>query len=115
MTRKHLLTAVIVFLVIVLLVFACLFLKNHFAPKREYTSDELTQMVREINQIYEENKNNDDHWIHYIKSIYPYEPDGCIYVVMLEEDKEHLKDVKKHLKKYPIKYLFTEKMVVIEQ
>lgn len=110
MTRKHLLTAVIVFLVIVFLVFACLFLKNHFSPKREYTYDELKQMVGEINQIYDENKYNEDHWIHYIKIIYPDEPDGCIYVVMLEEDKDHLKEVKKHLKKYPIKYLFADKI-----
>ena len=113
MTRKHLLTAVIVFLVIVFLVFACLFLKNHFAPKREYTYDELQQMYEEINQIYRDNKYNEDHWIHYIQAWYL--TDDCIVVIMLEEDRDHLKEVKKHLKKYPIKYTFTEWIEASEQ
>ena len=72
-------------------------------------------MCEEIHQIWVEHKDDKDHWIQYVSIYYSDDMNNCIWIVMLEENRDHLPEVKKHLKKYPVKYRFAPTIEVSEQ
>lgn len=113
--KKRLL--IVLFLVSIIVVFLCLYVSGVFPKKKKvYSREELERIMREeLYQTYLDHKDEKDHWIHYISAYHGYDPDNCIIVIMLEKNREHLPEVKKHLKGYPIEYRFTDEIIVEEQ
>ncbi len=113
--KKRLL--IILFLVSIIVVFLCLYVSGVFPKKKKvYSREELDRIQREVlYQTYLDHKDDKDHWIHYIASTRGNDVKNCIMVVMLEENREHLPEVKEHLKDYPIEYEFVDRIIVEEQ
>ncbi len=112
--KKRLL--IILIFVSIILTVLCLYFSGAFQKKKVYTREELEQIQRDVLfQEYKDHIDDKDHWIHYISIHHIDEENNCIRVIMLEENREHLPEVKEHLKGYPIEYRFTDKIVVEEQ
>lgn len=112
--KKRLL--IVLLFVIILLTVLCLYFSGAFQKKKVYTREELEQIQRDVLiQEYKDHIDDKGHWIHYISVFHPDEKNNCILVIMLEENREHLPEIKEHLKGYPIEYQFVDKIVVEEQ
>ena len=108
---------IVLFLVSIVAVFLCLYLGGVFPKgKKVYTREELDRIQRDVLfQTYKDHINDKDHWIHYIVGHHGDEKNNCIVVTILEENRDHLSEIKEHLKGYPIEYQFTDKVIVEEQ
>ena len=112
---KKKLLIVLLFLGVILTVL-CLYFSGVFQKKKVYTREELEQIQRDVLfQEYRDHIDDKDHWTHYIAGHHGDEENNCIIVVILEENREHLPEIKEHLKGYPIEYQFVDKIVVEEQ
>ena len=108
---------VVLFLVIIVITCLCLYIFGVFPKnKKVYSREELDRIMREdLFQTYLDHKDEKDHWIHYIASFRGNDEKNCIIVVMLEENRDHLSEVKEHLKGYPVEYEFVDHITVEEQ
>ena len=114
MQRKLLFACLISFLVTILVVCACFLLSKCYYKEKRYTEEELHQIQEErLNQVYRnyrEYGKEEDAWIQYCKIWYSSYQDNCIIVIVLEENKEHLPEIKEHLEGCPVDYRITDQV-----